>query len=173
MLIRVFARNQCKQTEIMKWIIKYFLEDTHTGTNDNSPCSEVTNKVYEDIVVREDGHDTSMSIRNQGECSSVDTEERERETRELGLTPIGLDSHVSFKLWKLSKDEGHTDDWKEGFLKGNQNNREVNILVRRKLDGCEIKGNKIQRFCIVPKIEYQTDMYTTDLKATPVNKSSL
>jgi hypothetical protein len=136
---------------------KSFSEDTRTGTNENSPCSEVANKMYEDTAVPEEGHDTGMSTRNQGECSGVNTEERERQTRELGSTPMGPGFHVSYKLWKLSKDEGHTDDWKEGFLKGDQNNREIKVLVRCKVDGCEIHGNKIQRFCIVPKMEYQTE----------------
>jgi hypothetical protein len=117
---------------------KPFSEDTHTGTNGNTQCSEVTNKIYRDTVVPGDGHAAGMNIRNQGECTAVDAEERERPTRALGSTPMDPGFNVSYKLWKLSKDEGHTDDWKEGFLKGDHSNREIKVLVRCKVDGCEV-----------------------------------
>jgi hypothetical protein len=105
-------------------------EHTRTDTEENAPCSDVTNKMYEDSVVRDDGH--------QGECSAVDAEEGERQTGEVGSTAMGPGVNVSYRLWKLRKDEGHADDWKEGFLKGDHSNREIKVLVRCKVDGCEV-----------------------------------
>jgi hypothetical protein len=109
---------------------KSFLEDSRTDTKEYTLCSEVTNKMCEDSVVPEDGH--------RGECSAVDAEERERQTREVGFTPLGPGFNVSYRRWKLRKAEANADDWKEGFLKGDHSNREIKVLVRCKVDGCEV-----------------------------------
>lgn len=130
----------------------------YSDTKENTSCSVVTNKMPEDIVVPEDDHATNMSVRNhEFECSAVDAEKKGKQTREAGSTPPAPGFNVSYKLWKLSKDESHTDDRKEGFLKGDYSNREIKVLVRCKVDGCEIKENRIRRFCVVPKMEYQTE----------------
>ncbi|XP_023703080.1 little elongation complex subunit 2 isoform X2 [Cryptotermes secundus] len=131
----------------------------YSGTKENTSCSEVTNKMSEDIIVPED-HTTTTSVRTQYERCAVDADKKEKQKKEAGLTgftPPGPGFNVSYKVWKLSKDEGHTGDWKEGFLKGDNSNREIKVLVRCKVDGCEIKDKKIQRYCVVPKLEYQTE----------------
>lgn len=106
-----------------------------SGTKETTSCSEVTNKMPED------DHTTNMSVRSQYECSAVDADKKEKQDKEAsltGFTPPGPWFNVSYKLWKLSKDEGHTGDRKEGFLKGDYSNREIKVLVRCKMDGCEV-----------------------------------
>lgn len=113
----------------------------YSGTKENTSCSEVTNKMSEDIVVPEDDHTTTTSVRTQYERCAVGADKKKKQTKEAcltGFTPPGPGFNVSYKLWKLSKDEGHTGGRKEGFLKGDYSNREIKVMVRCKVDGCEV-----------------------------------
>jgi hypothetical protein len=109
-----------------------------SGIKENTSCSEVTNKMSEDTAMLKEDHATSMSIRNPHDCSAVDAEEQEKRTRGTGLNPPSPGFNVSYRLWKLSKDEGQPGDRKEGFLKGDYSNREIKVLVRCKVDGHEV-----------------------------------
>jgi len=75
------------------------------------------------------------------QCSAQELSEEEQtkmKREEFNLSNLGL--NVSYWLWKLCKDEGHLEDRKEGFLKGECPNGEINVLVRCKVDGHRVSS---------------------------------
>jgi hypothetical protein len=122
-------------------------------TKENTSYSEVTNKMSVVTVRPEDEHigscSFSMSTKNQQDfsanksCSAqkltdVDTKAQEEKMKVAGLNVSTPGFNMSYRLWKLSKDEGHLDDRKEGFLKGDFTNHEIKVLVRCKVDGHKV-----------------------------------
>ncbi|KAJ9575755.1 hypothetical protein L9F63_007401, partial [Diploptera punctata] len=74
-------------------------------------------------------------------------------------------SNVSYRLWKMYKDNYNKDEQKGDFLKGDHTNREIKLIVRCKTDGYEKDDSFVY---VVPKIEYQTEF-----GAERVSKSEL
>jgi hypothetical protein len=109
-------------------------------------CSEVCDSVDVPQGNCTRSYSVNISIGNKEDCcasqqSSAQELSEEEETkmkREFNLTNLGL--NVSYRLWKLCKDEGHLEDRKEGFLKGECPNREINVLVRCKVDGHRVSS---------------------------------
>ncbi|XP_021932865.1 little elongation complex subunit 2-like isoform X1 [Zootermopsis nevadensis] len=133
--------------------------------------SEVANKMSHDTVRPEEEHVESWSINKSTRIDQefpanepgsaqklIDVDAEAQDAMKVaGLNVSTPGFNVSYRLWKLSKDEGHPDDRKEGFLKGNCASHEIKVLVRCKVDGYKINYNKLQRFCVVPKMEYLTE----------------
>jgi len=77
------------------------------------------------------------------QCSAQELSEEEQtkmKREEFNLSNLGL--NVSYRLWKLCKDEGHLEDRKKGFLKGECPDREINVLVR-----CKVDGHRVSSYC--------------------------
>jgi hypothetical protein len=140
-------------------------------TEDNTPYLEVTNRVSEDAIGPESEHIGSCSINksagNQQDSSAgkscsaekltnVDTKAKEGKMKDAGLigsSPPGC--NISYRLWKLSKAEGHPNDRKEGFVKGDSTNHEIKVLVR-----CKVDGHKVNvEYCIKCKFFPFLELY--------------
>jgi hypothetical protein len=110
-------------------------------------CSEVCNSV---VMPQGDcmrSYDVNISKGNKQDCyasqqcSAQELSEEEQtkmKREEFNLSNLGL--NVSYRLWKLCKEEGQLEDRKESFLKGECPNREINVLVRCKVDGHRVSS---------------------------------
>jgi hypothetical protein len=112
--------------------VKNVRQSDSFNIKENTSYSEVTNKVSVGTVVP--NHIES--------CINTSVRHQEKKSKEAALILSTPGCNVSYRLWKLSKDEGHLNDQKEGFLKGDCSNREIKVLVRCKVDGYEVN------FCI-------------------------
>lgn len=117
------------------------------GATENTLCSEGSESttVPKGDCITNYGVNVSMGSKQDccvsQHCSAQEVSEEEQtmvKKAELNFSNPGF--NISYRLWKLCKDEGHLGDHKEGFLKGECPNREINILVRCKVDGHEVSS---------------------------------
>lgn len=110
-------------------------------------CSEVCDSVDVRQGNCTRSYSVNVSIGNQQDCCAskqcsaqelLEEEQTKMKREEFNLSNLG--SNVSYRLWKLCKDQGHLEDRKEGFLKGECPNREINVLVRCKVDGHRVSS---------------------------------
>jgi len=110
-------------------------------------CSEVCNSVDVPQGDCMRSYSVHISIGNKQDCCAnqqcsaqelSEEEQTKMKREEFNLSNLGL--NVSYWLWKLCKDEGHLEDRKEGFLKGECPNGEINVLVRCKVDGHRVSS---------------------------------
>jgi hypothetical protein len=92
-------------------------------------------------------YSVNISTGNNQDCCAAqqhcaqepsDGEQTKMKREEFNLSDPGI--NVSYRLWKMCKDEGHLEDRKEGFLKGECRNRKINVLVRCKVDGHRVSS---------------------------------
>jgi hypothetical protein len=121
-------------------------------TGQNTLSSEVASKMYEDTVRPTDEHiescSSNMDARNKHfsadksccdqKVTDIGAEAQEDEIKIAGSNASTPGFNMSYRLWKLSKEDGHLDDRKEGFLKGDCTNHEIKVLVRCKVDGHKV-----------------------------------
>lgn len=108
-------------------------------------CSEVSDNVDVPQGDSMRSYSVNISTGNKQACASQhcsaqelsEEEQTKMKREEFSLSNLGL--NVSYRLWKLCKD-GHLEDRKEGFLKGECPNREINVLVRCKVDGHRVSS---------------------------------
>lgn len=113
---------------------------------ESTMCSEVCDSVDVSQGDSMRSYRANISIGNKQDCfanqqcsaQELSEEEQTKMKREFNLSNLGL--NVSYRLWKLCKDEGHLENHKEGFLKGECPNREINVLVRCKVDGHRVSS---------------------------------
>ena len=114
---------------------------------ESTQCSEVSDSV---AVPKGDcmrSYSVNMRVGNKQDCCASkqcsaqelsEEEQTKMKKEEFNLSNPGF--NVSYRLWKLCKDEGHLQDRKERFLKGECSNREINVLVRCKVDGHRVSS---------------------------------
>ena len=110
-------------------------------------CSEVCNNVDVPQGDCTRSYSVNICIGNKQECCAtqqcsaqelLEEKQTKMKREEFNVSNLGL--NVSYRLWKLCKDEGHLEDRKGGFMKGECPNREINVLVRCKVDGHRVSS---------------------------------
>lgn len=120
---------------------------TSFDTTESTLCSEVCDSVDVPQGDCMRSNSVNISIGNKQDCCSSqqcsaqelsEEEQTKMKRKEFNLSNLGL--NVSYRLWKLCKDEGHLEDRKNVFLKGECPDREINVLVRCKVDGHRVSS---------------------------------
>jgi hypothetical protein len=112
------------------------------GATESTLCSEVSDSVAVSQADRARSHSVDISTGDGQDCRAGQQrsaqepsqgEKNKPKREEFNLADSGI--NVSYRLWKMCKDEVGLEDRKESFLKGECPNREINVLVRCKVDG--------------------------------------
>jgi hypothetical protein len=113
----------------------------------NTLCSEVSDSAAVPKGECTRSYGVNISIGNKQDCciskhcsAQEMSEEEQTKMKNVKFNLSNPDFNISYQLWKLCKGEGHLEDRKEGVLKGECPNREINVLVRCKVDGHKVSS---------------------------------
>jgi hypothetical protein len=115
------------------------------GATESTLCSEVSDSVAVPQADCAGSRSVNVSTGNSQDCCAGQQRSAQEPSQggqnklkreESNLADCG--TNVSYRLWKMCKDEVRLEDRKESFLKGECPNREINVLVRCKVDGYRV-----------------------------------